>query len=58
MAGNFNYFRIETAADAGFWPEYKALADRAAGNLAEHGLATPEAWQLKHWSRRTWTGIE
>lgn len=45
MAGNFNYFRIETAADAGFWPEYKALADRAAGNFAEHGLATREAWQ-------------
>jgi len=31
------------------WPEYKALADRAAGNLAEHGFATREAWQLKHW---------
>jgi hypothetical protein len=124
MAGNFNYFKIETAADAGLfgedlavdfnsaiampasldlewsnvvetgyeavhgdwrkvsrqwmfkeaasslglafplqsredllqafrtmecWPEYKALADRVAGNLAEHGFATREAWQLKHW---------
>ncbi|KQZ45146.1 hypothetical protein [Duganella sp. Root1480D1] len=31
------------------WPEYKAMADRAAGNLAEHGFATREPWQLKHW---------
>jgi len=31
------------------WPEYKALADRAANNLAEYGFATREPWQLKHW---------
>lgn len=31
------------------WPEYKSLADRAAGNLAEYGFATREPWQRKHW---------